>query len=249
MVSLQLDRVGVRYGGRPVLAEVTTPVFEGGRMVALIGANAAGKSSLLRRIAGIVPGPGEVRLTGAEPAQVGYMPQDHAGAAALTVFEAVLLARKRDGAWRVGRTDRAAVDRVLAELGIADLGMRYLGDLSGGQRQLVSLAQVLVCDPRIVLLDEPTSALDLRRQVQMLTFLGRLARDTGLLVLIAIHDLDQVLRFADSAIVLHDGGLWAAGPTAQVVTADMLARVYRVHARIEPCSKGIPHISVDAAVS
>ena len=247
MVSLSLDAVGVRYGRKPVLEGITTSVFEGGQVVALIGPNAAGKSSLLRRIAGIATGPGAVRLTGAEPARVGYMPQDHAGAAVLTVFEAVLLARKRDGAWRVQRGDREAVDRVLGDLGIGDLGMRYLGDLSGGQRQLVSLAQVLVCEPRVVLLDEPTSALDLRRQVQMLSFLRRLARDSGLLVLLAIHDLNQVLRFADTAMVLSDGGLWASGPTTSVVTPEMLERVYRVQARIEPCSRGILHISIDDA--
>ena len=247
MVSLMLDRVGVRYGRKPVLDGITTPAFEGGQVVALIGPNAAGKSSLLRRIAGIVKGPGHVLLTGTEPARIGYMPQDHAGAAALTVFEAVLLARKRDGAWRVEAADTQAVDRVLADLAIGDLAMRYLGDLSGGQRQLVSLAQVLVCDPRVVLLDEPTSALDLRRQAQMLTFLRRLARDSGLLVLVAIHDLDQVLRFADMTMVLSDGGLWASGPTPEVVTSDMLERVYRVHARIESCSQGIPHVTVDGA--
>lgn len=248
MVSLSLTRVGVRYGSKPVLDAVTTPVFEGGQVVALIGPNAAGKSSLLRRIAGIAAGPGEVCLTGADQSQIGYMPQDHAGTAALTVFEAILLARKRDGAWRVDRGDRAAVDRVLAELGISDLGMRYLGDLSGGQRQMVSLAQVLVCDPRIVLLDEPTSALDLRRQVQMLGFLRRLARETGLLVLLAIHDLNQVLRFADQVLVLSNGGLEGCGKTQEAVTPAMLERVYRVQARIERCSRGIPHICVDDAI-
>lgn len=247
MVSLSLENAGVRYGRTAVLDGITSPALEGGQIVALIGPNAAGKSSLLRRIAGIATGPGDVRLSGADRSQIGYMPQDHAGAAALTVFEAVLLARKRDGAWRVDDGDRAAVDRVLTDLGIADLGMRNLGDLSGGQRQTVSLAQVLVCDPRIVLLDEPTSALDLRRQVQMLDFLRHLARDTGLLVLIAIHDLNQVLRFADRVLVLSEGGLQACGTTQEVVTPELLERVYRVQARIERCSRGIPLICVDGA--
>lgn len=81
----------------------------------------------------------------------------------------------------------------------------------------------------------------------MLAFLQRLARGSGLLILIAIHDLDQVLRFADMTMVLSDGGLWASGPTEEVITVEMLERVYRVHARVEPCSRGFPHISVDGA--
>jgi iron complex transport system ATP-binding protein len=105
--------------------------------------------------------------------------------------------------------------------------------LSGGQRQLVSIAQTLAREPDIVLLDEPTSALDLHRQFDVLTLMARLTRERGILTLVSIHDLNQALRFADKVMVLADSTLKALGTPREVVTSQLLADVYRVNARIE----------------
>lgn len=248
MVTLRLDALGARYGKYPVLSDITTPPFAGGEVVALIGPNAAGKSSLFKRMAGIIDGPGRAVIEGARGNGVVYMPQDSTTNAVLTVYESVLLARKQDASWSVSRADLAIADEVLNKLGISELAMRNLAELSGGQRQLVSIAQVLAREPEILMMDEPTSALDLKRQMQVLEFIRGLATERGLLIFLAIHDLNQVLRFADKVMVLADGGLHAAGATRDVLTADMLRRIYGVDARIEPCSRGIPQIIVDGAM-
>lgn len=248
MVTLRLDALGARYGRNPVLSDITTAAFKGGEVVALIGPNAAGKSSLFKRMAGIIDGSGRAVIEGARGNGIVYMPQDSATNAVLTVYESVLLARKQDASWSVGQADLAIADEVLGKLGISGLAMRNLGELSGGQRQLVSIAQVLAREPEILMMDEPTSALDLKRQMQVLEFIRGLATERGLLIFLAIHDLNQVLRFADKVMVLAGGGLHAAGATREVLTADMLRRVYGVDARIETCSRGIPQIIVDGAV-
>lgn len=249
MVTLQLDRLSAGYGRRQILAEITTPPLEGGQVVALLGPNAAGKSTLFRRILGLLKGEGEVRITGTRAERpVAYMPQDTGAKAALTVYESVLLARMQGRGLKVQAEDLAQVDRALEELGIAALGERDIGDLSGGQRQLVSAAQALVQEPEILMLDEPTSALDLNRQIGLLTVLRRLARERKMLILVALHDLGHALRFTDQAMVLEQGRLIACGPTEQVVTPELLRRVYRVEARIEPCSKGRPQLIVEQAV-
>jgi iron complex transport system ATP-binding protein len=208
MVSLRLDGVGVSYGGRRVLEGVTTPVLAGGEVVAVVGPNAAGKSSLFRRIAGLIPGAGKVAIEG-RSAVAGrsrltacYLPQDTAVNAVLTVYESILLAFKQGGSWSVSDDELKRIDQVLRELEIEDLAFRGLGELSGGQRQLVSIAQTLAREPDILLLDEPTSALDLHRQFEVLSLVRRLARERGMLVLISIHDLNQALRFADCVMVL-----------------------------------------------
>ena len=130
-------------------------------------------------------------------------------------------------------------------LDIASIGFRDLGALSGGQRQLVAIAQTLVREPEIILMDEPTSALDLHRQVEVLAFMRQQARENGMIVLIALHDLNQALRFADKVLVIADGRMHACGPAAEVITTAMLRDIYRVEARIEKCSRNHDHVIVD----
>lgn len=250
MVSLQLDRVEARYGRTVIYSEATTPVLSGGVLTALVGANAAGKSTLFRRIAGQLAGAGHVRLTGATTAEMRYMPQDTGMTAALSVYESVLLALKQGrGGWRLAAPDLAAADACLDSLGLTDLSARPLAELSGGQRQLVSIAQTLVRQPRIVLMDEPTSALDLARQYQVLDHLSAYAARTGAVVILALHDLNQVIRACATVVAVAEGRIIATGPTLETLQPDLIRRLYGIDARIETCSRGCPFMVVDRAAT
>ncbi|AHK47253.1 putative iron transport ATP-binding component of ABC transporter protein (plasmid) [Ensifer adhaerens OV14] len=250
MVSLTLEKVGANYGRRTVLSDVNTGMLRGGGLTAVIGPNAAGKSTLFKRIAGLTSGPGTVRLSDAAkgPEGICYMPQDTGANAVLTVYESVLLSAKQGSGWKVKDGELAEIDRVLGELRIADLAFRGLGELSGGQRQLVSIAQALVRRPEVLMMDEPTSALDLFRQIEVLGFMKRLSAQSGMAVLIALHDLNHALRYCDDTIVISDGSVVASGRTHEVITADMLRSVYRVEARVEACSMGRPVVIVDGSL-
>ncbi|MDX9669122.1 MULTISPECIES: ABC transporter ATP-binding protein [unclassified Pseudomonas] len=248
MVKLQLDNIGARYGQREIIRDVSTSMFFGGQVVAVVGPNAAGKSTLFKRMAGLIDGPGQVILQDSKKssASISYMPQGLNASARLTVYESVLLARKQlTPGWAVNDDELKLVDEILAALGISELSFRNLGELSGGQQQLVSIAQTLVREPEILLMDEPTSALDMHRQVQVLNFMRTLARQRQVIVFIAIHDLNQALRFADQVLVIADGTTQGSGPTNEVITEQMLRSVYKVKARIEQCSLGLRHILID----
>ncbi len=257
--SLELRDVGASYGspsradGRNALSGLTTPVLHGGEVVAVLGPNGAGKSTLFRRIAGLVRGPGSVLVNGSVSRagrQPCYLPQDSAAAAVLTVYEAVLLARKQEGrgGWSVDEADLELVDRVLDELGIDDLAFRNLAELSGGQRQLVSIAQTLVREPEILLMDEPTSALDLHRQVEVLSLVQRLARERDICILVALHDLNHALRVADRVMVLAAGRLVAIGPPREVITPGLLEEVYGVRARVMSTGvDALPYVVVEGS--
>ncbi|NDW03939.1 ABC transporter ATP-binding protein [Jiella pacifica] len=251
MVAIALDDLGAAYGRRTVLSGFSTPILEGGALTAVIGPNAAGKSTLFKRIAGLIKGPGTVHLTETARGRdaVRYMPQDTGGNAVLTVYESVLLAAKQGSGWRVSDGELAEIDQILAALDLHDLAFRGLGELSGGQRQLVAIAQALVRRPEVLLMDEPTSALDLYRQIEVLAFMQRRARASGMAVLIALHDLNHALRYCDNTIVVANGAMQAAGPTSEVITAEMLREVYRVDGRVERCSRGRPVLIVDSTAT
>lgn len=202
------------YGQTRVLAGVSIEADREPILTAVVGPNAAGKSTLLKCMAGLIRHRGDVLVGGRRTAEmrsddlsrtVAYLPQEVPVHAVLTVFEAVLLARRRAGSWRVSDDDLHRVDTALHALGIDELAMRYLNELSGGQRQLVSLAQTLVREASVMLLDEPTSNLDLQRQLEVLALVRAHAAERGASAWIVLHDLNLASRFADQVVVLNGG--------------------------------------------
>lgn len=210
---------------------------------------------LLRGIAGLGSASGQVFLDGIDLARlprlarakkIVYMPQSQPPGIALAVIEAVISACSgmigREAAMREGYD-------ALARLGAAELSMRLLSELSGGQRQMVALAQAIVRRPDVLLLDEPTSALDLKHQIRVMECAAVLAREQGTIVLAVLHDVPLALRYADTVAVIKDGDLKAHGEPETIVTPQMLADIYGIEARVERCSQGRIQIMVDGTLS
>jgi len=238
-VRLEIEAVSIRYGTTRAVDGVSLSAA-GGEVLALLGPNGSGKSSLLRAVAGLQPHGGRIRREGA--GEVGFLPQDNGARAALTVLETVLLGRMRALGLRVPTAEVARAMAALERLGIQGLAGRMLAELSGGQRQMVFLAQLLAAEPAALLLDEPTSALDLRNQFELLALLRDLARRQGLLVVVAIHDLNAAARFADRIAVLQAGRLVATGTPAAVLSPALLADVYGLRAEVVTGSAGHPFV-------
>ncbi|CFO08385.1 ABC transporter ATP-binding protein [Bordetella pertussis] len=161
------------------------------------------------------------------------------------MFESVLVAARAHGGEAAGQIGPPAIAALLERLGIGHLALQFLDELSGGQKQLVGLAQALIRRPRVLLLDEPLSALDPNYQFHVMDLLCQETRDHGLITIAALHDINIALRHADQALLIRAGELAAAGEPAAVIDAPMLARVYGIQARVERCSRGHPHVLVD----
>lgn len=252
-MTLKISNLYSGYRQRAVLDNISLPPVEPGSLVALIGPNGVGKSTLVRALAGLQPASGQMMLAGDDlsvltPRErqrcVAYLPQTLPQATSLIVYEMLLGAAYLSGEHEQARI-QAGIARVAAALGIEVLLLRRLAELSGGQRQMVGLAQVLVRRAPLLLLDEPTSALDLRWQLNVLDVVRSYVREQQAIALVASHDLNLALRFADQVIMLAPRGDCRMGPPLEVVTADTLQMCYGVQGRVETCSLGYPVVLVD----
>ena len=230
------------YDRHSILRNVGFAPLQPGRLTALIGPNASGKSTLLRIIAGLLtPEAGRVELNGtdlstltrkARMRRVCFMPQFFAANAALTVFDAVMMAQKNLSGWRVSSEDMNAVAAALRDGDIGHLSEAYIGELSGGQSQMVSVAQALIRRAEVYLFDEPTSALDLNHQLRVLGRIHQTIRERSAVGIVALHDLSLTARFADHLILMHRGRIRAEGSPADVLRHPDIAETYGVDIRI-----------------
>jgi iron complex transport system ATP-binding protein len=254
---LRINALDVAYGSRHVLSQLRLAEVQPGSVVGVLGPNGVGKSTLLRAIARLVPAHGEVRLGTLDLLacrrlehlrHVAYLPQTLPQGSSLRVLEVIV------GALRATCPNLAAGERderlqsVLDGLHLMPLALRRLDQLSGGQRQMVGLAQVLVRRAPLMLLDEPTSALDLRWQMHTLRALREAARERGAVVCLAMHDLNLAARSCDRLVLLGAGGLLADGTPVEVLRPELLREAFQVDARIERVGGQAPIVLVDRAV-
>jgi iron complex transport system ATP-binding protein len=241
---LRLVDLAVARGGRTLLHGITADVAPG-TFTALIGANGAGKTSLLATICGALrPAAGDVLLDGRDvfaldprvrAREIALVEPGEAVLTSMIVEDAVAAARfpyHRWWEWQPSADDRRAVDDALAATELGALREREVGTLSAGERQRVWIALALAQRARLIALDEPTTHLDLRFAIETLALLRRLATG-GAAVIAVLHSLEEAAAFADRVIVLGDGVVLADGPPAAACTPDVLRRAYGVAIDVE----------------
>lgn len=252
MDGLSIRDLHTGYGKKKIIDGLTTPLLPRGKITALLGPNGSGKSTLLRALADLNPAQGVLSLNDEDlmtlmPAKrtqkVVYLPQSLPAGVHLHALESVIVARRASG-YHEGNAEQEAY-AILEKLGVAPLAMHYLDQLSGGQKQLIGLAQSLIRQPDLLLLDEPLSALDLNFQFHVMDIVARETRLRNIVTVVVIHDINIALRHAEYAVMLKNGALVASGVPDAVVTPQNLATVYGVRGRVEHCSQGLPHVVVD----
>jgi len=232
---LRIENFCVGYRNNDVVKKASLTLREG-EVTALIGPNGVGKSTLLKGISGLLPSKGRVyfdrreQVSGAD--SFTYVPQDSLTYSSLTVLEVILLGRLCSLGLRVPRHVIDDAHGALAKFGLLHLQTRTLGELSGGQRQIVYLAQALFRKTTVLLLDEPTGALDLKYQLTVLEAVKSHTRHTRIITVMALHDLTLASRYADRIICLYDSRIVADGSPQQVLEPTLIQSVYGVDAEV-----------------
>ena len=244
MTGLVAHDLTLGYGDRVVSAGLGLSVPPG-RLTAVIGPNACGKSTLLRALVRLhEPQAGRVELDGVDlrglrprdvARRIGFLPQRLTPPEGISVVQLVRRGRYPHRSWRSlwTRHDEDAVAEAMRATGVEDLALRRVEELSGGQAQRVWLAMVLAQETELLLLDEPTTFLDITHQYDLLRLLARL-RDTGRTVVAVLHDINQAARFADHLVAMRDGRVVASGPPAEVVTAELVEEVFGLACAVVP---------------
>ncbi len=237
--------VTLGYGDRSVVHGLTTAVPDRGITV-IVGANACGKSTLLRGLARLLrPSSGAVLLDGRAigtlaPRQVartlGLLPQHPVTPEGVNVVDLVGRGRHphQGTLRRWSREDEQAVAQALELTGTLDLADRLVDELSGGQRQRVWIAMALAQQTDLLLLDEPTTYLDVAHQVEVLDLLVDLNQARGTTIVMVLHDLNLAARYADHLVAMREGRVVREGPPADVITEDGVRDVFGMDSRVVP---------------
>ncbi len=252
--QLQMQGVTFGYRSQPLLYDVSLSI-QAGEMVGLLGPNGSGKTTLLRLLSGVLqPLQGQVLLEGQNlqhwgrrgtAQRIAVVPQELHMPFAFTVEHMVSLGRTpfvQSFLGAPGTQDHKIVKEVMTAAGISSLADRVFNELSGGERQRVMIAMALAQQPAILLLDEPTSHLDIKHQIETLELVQKLNRERKVTVVAAMHDLNLAARYFSRLVLFQRGVVADAGPT-EVLTADLLSRVYGVNVQVG-ILRGAEHLSV-----
>ncbi|MEQ4304860.1 ABC transporter ATP-binding protein [Plantactinospora sp. B6F1] len=241
--ELRAERLRLAYGDRVVVDDLDL-VIPAGRISVIVGANACGKSTLLRALARLLnPTAGSVQLDGRAihslptrqvARQVGILPQSPIAPDGLTVIDLVGRGRSPHQTWwrQWSLDDERAVSDALAATGVTELAGRPVDELSGGQRQRAWIAMAVAQQTPVLLLDEPTTFLDLAHQVDVLDLVVDLNRRDGRTVVMVLHDLNQACRYADHVIAMKSGRIVAQGEPSRVVTAEVVDEVFGLRCEV-----------------
>lgn len=243
--ALTIEGLSVHYGAHTIFEKLSLPKLPAGSIIGIAGANGAGKSTLVKALAGVVHAQGKVTWGDKDLLQqakhksqrcIGYLPQTLPAKSHLLVYEYLLAACR----YFHGPGSNEKIEAILSTLGISHMAMLPVNELSGGMRQLVGFAQVLLIEPEILLLDEPTSALDLYWQVKVLSRVRQETEQRQVLSIVVVHDLNLALRYCDQMLFLRDGELKGFGEPKALITPELLKDVYGVTADVLLAGQNTP---------
>ena len=237
---IKAQNISVSINEKEIVHGISLDIPEG-KVTAIIGPNGCGKSTTLKALSRILPNKGSVTFKGQEMSTLSQrefakclaiLTQSPQAPSDLTVNDLVEMGRfpHRGFLGRAGKDDKEHVEWALEQTGVKEMRYRLLNTLSGGERQRAWIAMALAQRPEVLLLDEPTTYLDICHQLEIMQLITRLNQELGLTVVMVVHDLNHAIMYADHVVVVKAGKLVTSGAPREIITADLLADVFKVKA-------------------
>ena len=243
MDMLRIEDLSLSYGDKPVVQNLSLRVKKG-QVVSIIGPNASGKSSILKSIAGIIkPVSGKIfieekdisKMDSKKLAQkVSILLQQNKNPDDMSIEELVYFGRYPHKKWFEGfeASDKKIIEEVMKLTNTFALRDKTLETLSGGERQRAWIAMALAQEPDILLFDEPTTYLDMAHQIEFLELVNRLNKETGVTVVLVLHDLNQAARYGNYLFAMKEGKIFAQGSPEEVLNPQNILNIYNIEAKI-----------------
>lgn len=236
-MSLQVEHLSFSYEKQPVLSDISFQV-ETGQVLALLGPNGIGKTTLLKAFSGIleaqdgqttVDGQRIFQMTAPQRARlIAYVPQHAETMFPISVIDTVLMGRHPFCKFSPREKDKRIAFELLEQLELTPFAFRSIDSLSGGERQRVLIARALAQEPKLMLLDEPTSSMDIKNMLHTMDLIVQLVQEKQITAVISIHDLNLAAMFCDRFLFLKDRKVFACGTGPETLTAENLMQVYGV---------------------
>jgi iron complex transport system ATP-binding protein len=246
MMFFEVNGIKFSYRSKRVLNGVSFNV-KADDVVSILGPNGVGKTTLIKCIGKVLtPNAGSVLIEGADlhrmskkdiAKKIGYVSQ-RSETSKTTVFDSMLLGRKPHFEWDITEKDIRLAGRVLHLLGLDELALKYVDEISGGEYQLVQIARVIVQQPKVILLDEATNSLDLSNQHRIMHLIKNIVKRNHMAAIMIIHDLNLAIRHSDKFVLMKDGLVYSAGDH-EIITPENIKAVYNIDAYVEKV-RGIP---------
>ena len=243
MDMLRIEDLSLSYGDKPVVQNLNLRVKKG-QVVSIIGPNASGKSTILKSIAGIIkPVSGKIfieekdisKMDSKKLAQkVSILLQQNKNPDDMSIEELVYFGRYPHKKWFEGfeASDKKIIEEVMKFTNTFALRDKTLETLSGGERQRAWIAMALAQEPDILLFDEPTTYLDMAHQIEFLELVNRLNKETGVTVVLVLHDLNQAARYGNYLFAMKEGKIFAQGYPEEVLNPQNILNIYNIEAKI-----------------
>lgn len=234
---LKINNLNIKKGNKTILNNINLE-FKSGKIYAILGANGVGKSTLLDAIFQLDKKHNMTyRNINSDnlkkwQSNIGYMLQSFHTHTNLSALEVVLLGAYNELGLKISDEILNKAVNVLKEFKISHLANINIKDLSGGQRQMIAFAQVLLKNPSILLLDEPVSALDIKHQCILLEALKKITIENDLISIVVLHDLNLASLYCDEAIFLHNNKVYKNGKINDVITLDLIREIYEIKANL-----------------
>lgn len=238
-MGLVIEDLNFRYSSKFGIQQICTDF--GNHITAILGPNGSGKSTLLKCITNLYKWVGNMYYEGKKIEQIdknffrsklSYLPQTTSNDANITVYEAILLGLIHSLSIRITNDQIQAVNHIMDQFELDHLANKPINELSGGQLQMVLLAQAIIKKPDILLLDEPLNNLDIHRQFSLLDQITMLTKKFNMVTVIVMHDINLAARYADHILIMKEGGIYSQGSPREVITKQMMREIYAIDSNI-----------------
>ncbi len=253
-MPLRIENLSFRYKAdlENTLNDVSL-FLEDGKITTLLGPNGAGKTTLIKVLTSDMKHDGKIFLDdrnlsdmrmGEKNDVFGYLPQENSNMSSLTVFDVILLGNVSHLSLKVSREQLEHTASVIRQFGLEDISDKRYCDLSGGQRKIVSIAQVMSKNPKVLIMDEPTASLDVHNEIEVLSLVKSYVRKKNICCLLVLHSINLASRYSDKICLLKDGKIYKDGTPMETITEENLLSVYDVLIEKTISKNGYPLIHI-----